>query len=70
MAEHINREDEFPEHNPSVAHERGEEDVKTISGFGIGLAIGIVVVVFAMWGLFEWFYGARIAPARSWRPRF
>jgi hypothetical protein len=48
--------DEFPEHNPSVAHERSEEDVKAISGFGIGLAIGIVVVVFAMWAMFEWFY--------------
>ena len=56
MAEHINHEDDFPERNPSVAHDRGEEDVKTVSGFGIGLALGIVVVVFAMWGLFEWFY--------------
>jgi hypothetical protein len=57
--------DEVPEHNPSVAHERTEEDVKAISGFGIGLAIGIVVVVFAMWGMFEWFYARedRASPA-------
>ena len=56
MAEHTNPEGEFPDHNPSVAHDRGEEDVKTVSSFGIGLAISIVFVVFAMWGLFEWFY--------------
>lgn len=55
MAEHTDPED-FPELNPSVAYDRGEEDVKTVSGFGIGLGIAIVVVVFAMWGLFEWFY--------------
>ncbi len=46
----------LPERNPSVSFEASEEDVKAVSGFGIGLAIGIVVVVFAMWGLFEWFY--------------
>jgi hypothetical protein len=49
-------EHDLPERNPSVAFEPTEEDVKAVSGFGIGLAIGIVVVVFAMWGLFEWFY--------------
>jgi hypothetical protein len=59
--------DETPEHHPSVAHERGEEDVKAVSGFGIGLAIGIVIVVFAMWGLFEWFYARedRASPTPS-----
>ncbi len=60
MAEHINHDpepgQEDPIPNPSVSFEKAEEDVKAISGFGIGLAIGIVVVVFAMWGLFEWFY--------------
>jgi hypothetical protein len=49
-------ENDLPEGNPSVAHEKGEEDVHAVSGFGIGLALGIVVVAFAMWGLFEWFY--------------
>lgn len=42
--------------NPSVSHERGDADVFTISKYGIGLAIGVVIVVFAMWGLFDWFY--------------
>ena len=49
-------EHKFPEHNPSVSYEKSEENVRAISSFGIGLAIGIVVVVFAMWALFEWFY--------------
>ncbi len=44
------------EENPSVAHERGDADVFTISKYGIGLAISVVIVVFAMWGLFDWFY--------------
>ena len=48
--------DEYPESNPSVAFDPGEEDVKAVSSFGSGLALGIVVVAFAMWGLFEWFY--------------
>jgi len=56
MAEHTNPEHAEPELNPTVAHERTEEDVRAVTGFGIGLALGIVVVVFAMWGLFQWFY--------------
>lgn len=48
--------EDLPESNPSVAFEPGEEDVQAVSSFGIGLALGIVVVAFAMWGLFEWFY--------------
>ena len=42
--------------NPTVSHERGDADVFSISKYGIGLAIGVVIVVFAMWGLFDWFY--------------
>lgn len=42
--------------NVNVAHERGDADVFTITKYGIGLAIGVVVVVFMMWGLFDWFY--------------
>ena len=42
--------------NANVSHERGDADVFTITKYGIGLAIGVVVVVFAMWGLFDWFY--------------
>jgi hypothetical protein len=57
MSQPSNHEhEELPESNPSVAFEGGEEDVKAVSSFGIGLALGIVVVAFAMWGLFEWFY--------------
>jgi hypothetical protein len=48
--------EEFLERNPSVAFEPADENVGSVSGFGIGLAMGIVVVAFAMWGLFEWFY--------------
>jgi len=48
--------EENPDRNPSVAFEPAEEDVQAVSSFGIGLALGIVVVAFAMWGLFEWFY--------------
>jgi hypothetical protein len=47
---------EFPERNPNVAHDPGVEDVRAVSGFGIGLAIGVIIVVFMMWGMFEWFY--------------
>ena len=42
--------------NATVSHERGDADVFSISKYGIGLAIGVVIVVFAMWGLFDWFY--------------
>lgn len=53
---HDREHEELPEGNPSVAFEQSEEDVHAVSSFGIGLAIGIVIVAFAMWGLFEWFY--------------
>lgn len=42
--------------NANVSHERGDADVFTVTKYGIGLAIGVVVVVFMMWGLFDWFY--------------
>jgi hypothetical protein len=50
---------ELPHHAPenaNVSHERGDADVFTITKYGIGLAIGVVVVVFLMWGMFDWFY--------------
>jgi len=56
MDPHTENPHEDPEHNPSVAYERSEENVKAVSSFGIGLAIGIIFVVFAMWALFTWFY--------------
>lgn len=70
-------EHEFPERNPSVAHERGEENVRAVSSFGIGLAISVIIVVFLMWGMFEWFYAREdranpvVPPAiRSEKPQF
>ena len=46
----------FSPENANVSHERGDADVFTITKYGIGLALGVVVVVFMMWGLFDWFY--------------
>jgi hypothetical protein len=44
-----------PEENPAVSYERSDLDIFAVTKFGIGLAIGTVVAVFMMWGLFEWF---------------
>jgi hypothetical protein len=38
--------------NPQVSHERADINVFQITGFGIGLVISCIVVVFAMWALF------------------
>jgi len=38
--------------NPHVSHERADINVFQITGFGIGLVIGCIVVVFAMWAMF------------------
>jgi len=48
---HGHSEDE----NPAVAHERGDIEIFAVTRFGIGLAIGMIVVVFMMFGLFDWF---------------
>lgn len=39
--------------NPQVSHERADINVFQITGFGIGLIISCIVVVFAMWALFD-----------------
>src|SRR2546423_1039897 len=52
----ITRHDPHEGDNPHVSHEHGDVDVKTISQFGIALALGTVVIVFMMYGLFVWFY--------------
>ena len=44
-----------PEENPAVSYERTDLDIFAVTKFGIGLAIGTVLAVFLMWGLFEWF---------------
>jgi hypothetical protein len=41
-----------PETNPQVSFERADINVFQITGFGIGLVISCMVVVFAMWALF------------------
>ncbi len=40
--------------NPHVSHERGDVNVFQITGFGIGLVISCIVVVFAMWAMFAY----------------
>src|SRR5581483_7321216 len=42
--------------NPQVSHERRDVNVFQITAFGIGLLISCVVVVFAMWALFDFLY--------------
>jgi hypothetical protein len=42
--------------NPSVSHERRDVNVFQISAFGIGLLLGCIVVVFAMWGMFSYLF--------------
>jgi hypothetical protein len=41
------------ETNPQVSFERADVNVFQITGFGIGLVISCLVVVFAMWALFD-----------------
>src|SRR3954453_6367526 len=45
-----------PEINPGVSHERRDVNVFQISAFGIGLLLSCIVVVFAMWALFDFLF--------------
>src|ERR1700750_690734 len=59
MAETTNhKHDHGHEHgtNAAVSHERRDVNVFQISAFGIGLLLGCIVVVFAMWGMFTWLF--------------
>ena len=47
------RREEEPYVNPQVSHERQDANVFQISAFGIGLALSVIVVVFAMWAMFD-----------------
>ncbi len=38
---------------PSVSHERRDVNVFQITAFGIGLLLSCIVVVFAMWAMFD-----------------
>jgi hypothetical protein len=42
--------------NPGVSHERRDVNVFQISAFGIGLLLSCIVVVFAMWAMFDWLF--------------
>jgi hypothetical protein len=42
--------------NAGVSHERRDVNVFQISAFGIGLLLGCIVVVFAMWGMFTFLF--------------
>lgn len=48
--------DKAPGSNPEVSHERRDVNVFQISAFGIGLLLGCIVVVFAMWAMFDYLY--------------
>jgi hypothetical protein len=41
------------EQNPGVSHERRDVNVFQITAFGIGLMLSCIVVVFAMWAMFD-----------------
>src|SRR5580704_15042296 len=48
--------DHEPPVNPGVAHERRDINVFQVSAFGIGLLLSCIVVVFAMWAMFDFFF--------------
>jgi hypothetical protein len=57
MAETTKKPDKHDEKgNPEVSFERRDVDVFQISAFGIGLLIACVVVVFAMWAMFDYLF--------------
>src|ERR1017187_9080761 len=45
-----------PDVNPGVSHERRDVNVFQISAFGIGLLLSCIVVVFAMWAMFDFLF--------------
>lgn len=42
--------------NPGVSHERRDVNVFQITAFGIGLLLSCIVVVFAMWAMFDFLF--------------
>src|SRR5580658_5067534 len=44
------------EHDSQVAFERKDVNVFQITAFGIGLLLACIVVVFAMWAMFDFFF--------------
>lgn len=58
MAEHTEHDahGHQPGVNPQVSHERKDVNVFQITAFGIGLLLACIVVVFAMWAMFDFLY--------------
>ena len=50
-----------PGENPQVSHERKDVNVFQITAFGIALLFGCIVVVFAMWAMFDFLYNRESA---------
>ena len=57
MAEITNKPHK-PDHegNPEVSFERRDVNVFRITAFGIGLLLGCIIVIFAMWAMFDYLY--------------
>jgi hypothetical protein len=51
-----------PDENPAVSYERTDLDTFAVTKFGIGLALGTLIAVFAMWGLFTYLLHRPNAP--------
>src|SRR6185312_5015297 len=56
MAESTNDHKAQEHGNAGVSHERRDVNVFQISAFGIGLLLGCIVVVFAMYGMFTFLF--------------
>jgi hypothetical protein len=58
MAETTNPHDHGHQHesHSQVSHERKDVNVFQISAFGIGLLLSFIVVVFAMWAMFDFLF--------------
>src|SRR5579872_5126725 len=68
MAENINGPDDHGQThdaNPGVSHERRDINVFQVTAFGIGLLLSCIVVVFAMWAMFDFFYAREDAKNAS-----
>src|SRR5437763_11605333 len=65
--QHQNPPEHAHEHdiNPAVAHERKDVNVFQITAFGIGLLLSCIVVVFAMWAMFDFLFAREDAKNAS-----
>lgn len=68
MAENTKGPDEHGQHetgHAGVSHERRDINVFQVTAFGIGLLLSCIVVVFAMWAMFDFFYSREDAKNKS-----